>query len=297
MVKNNQGSGAPQLQPPKQFTPPQKGEVITCNNVNYYIGEYINEGAFGAVYECTDEWKNRLVAKVLLPQNRKYDQVKDEWLYEFKNLMQLRHPSITYIYQAFEHRNTFYLIIERCDVSLVNLITAPNTNGDIWLPYVARDILHGLDYIHNHGYVHKDLHPGNVFISKQYDLMVPSQEPVWSFKIGDFGISRLEGDIRFFNTILAKWMLPPEFLNSREYGVLGKQIDIYHVGLLLLCLLLNKIPQFTDKEILAARPRQIAESLNSPYALAISKALRRHVEARTQSAIEMWRDIFQVMQG
>jgi hypothetical protein len=54
-------------------------------------------------------------------------------------------------------------------------------------------------------------------------------------------------------------------------------------------------PEFTDDEILAGRPRAMAEQLNSPYAPVIAKALRRHVVARTQTAIAMWREIFQVM--
>lgn len=279
------------LQTPKQFTLPVFGEAILCNNTTYYIGQQIGEGSFGAVYECTDEWSNLLVAKILLPQNRPYEQVKDEWVHELNNLQQLRHPNITFIHQAFEYKDTFYLIVEKCELTLSQLIALPNTNGDIWLPYVARDILHGLDYIHNHGYVHKDLHPGNVFVSKHFDLMVPQKDPVWSFKIGDLGISRLEGDIRLFNTILAQWMLPPEYLNPQEFGVLGKHIDIYHTGLLLLSLLLNRIPSFTQDEILSGKPREIAENIESPYSFAVSKALRRHVNYRTQSAIEMWRDI------
>lgn len=285
----------PLVQPPHQFTPPKQGEVIICNNINYYIGNQIGQGAFGAVFECTDDWSNRLVAKVVLPQNRSYEQVREEWLHEFQNLVQLRHPNITFIHQAFEYRDTFYLVVERCDMMLEQLITGPGMKGDIWLPYVARDILHALDYIHNHGYVHKDLHPRNIFVSHHYDFMVPTKPPVWSFKIGDLGISRLEGDIRLFNTILAKWMLPPEFLNPQDFGIMGKHIDIYHTGLLLLDLLSNQINHFTEDEILDGKPRQTAERINSPYAPAVAKALRRHVRLRTQSAIEFWRDIFQAM--
>jgi len=284
-----------QLQQPKQFSLPQLGDVIICNNINYYMGEKIDEGAFGAAYECTDDWSNQLVAKVLLPQNRPYDTVKNCWLTEFNNLIQLRHPNITYIHQAFEYRDTFYLIVERCASTLGQLISWPDINGNIWLPYVARDILHGLDYIHKNNYVHKDIHPGNIFIAKQFDMMVPKKDPVWSFKIGDLGISRLDGDIDWFNTILAKWMLPPEYLDPKEFGALGKHIDIYHTGLLLLSLLLNKTPDFTNDDIRAGKPREIAEGLNSPYATAIAKALRRHVALRTQTAIEMWRDIFNAM--
>ena len=178
----------------------------------------------------------------------------------------------------------------------LHLINQPGTDGNIWLPYIARDVLHGLDFIHRNGYVHKDMHPGNIFVSHHYDLMVPTKDPVWSFKIGDLGISRLETDIRLFNTILAQWMVPPEYLDPSKFGAMGKQVDIYHTGLLLLGLLLNKIPDFTREQILQGVPRQVAEELQSPYGRYIAKALRRHVQHRTQSAIEMWRGIFAVMQ-
>lgn len=275
----------------KQFSYPQQGEVISYQNINYYIGEYIGNGAFGAVYACSDDWVNNLVAKIILPREQTYEQVKNEWLHELNNLVQLRHPNITYVHSAFEFRDTFYLIVERCDSTLQQLIMSQNFNGEVWLPYIARDILHGLDYIHKNGYVHKDLHVGNIFVSKQFDFMVPTKDPVWSFKIGDLGISNVESNMRLFNTIMAPWMLPPEFLDMQSFGAVGKHIDIYHVGLLLLSLLLNQSLSFSHEEILAGKPRQMAENSNSRYSAAIAKSLRRHVSYRTQSAIEMWRDI------
>ena len=280
---------------PKNFVPPQKGEQIFCDGTCYYIGGLIKKGGFGAVYQCTDDWANNLVAKVLLPQNRAYEQVRDEWLAEFDNLNLLRHPNITYIYQAFEYRDTFYIIVEQCSYDLNSLIGQPTTDGNIWLPYIARDVLHGLDFIHRSGYVHKDLHPGNIFVSHHYDYMVPTKDPVWSFKVGDLGISRLETDIRLFNTILAQWMVPPEYLDPVEFGKMGKHVDIYHTGLLLLGLLLNRIPEFTREEILGGVPRMMANALPSPYAPVIAKALRRHIPDRTQSALEMWREILNAM--
>lgn len=38
-------------------------------------------------------------------------------------------------------------------------------------------------------------------------------------------------------------------------------------------------------------PRQLAEQLAAPFGTAISKALRRHVAHRTQSAMELWTDL------
>ena len=280
-----------QLPVPRTFVPPRTGEVIECEGVRYFIGQTIGQGAYGTVFDCLDEWGNELAAKVLLPQNRSYEAVRAEWLHEFQNLQQLRHPHVTFIHQAFEYQDTFYLIVEKCAFTLKVLIEAPGINGEIWFPHVSRDILNGLQYIHDHGYVHKDLHAGNVLVSLQRDTMIVDKDPVWRFKIGDLGISRLEGDIRFFNTRLAQWMLPPEFLRGEEFGVIGKHVDIYHVGLLLLSLLLNQTLDFTRDDIIAGRPRELAERLQSRYAAAVARSLRRHVSARTASAIEMWREI------
>ncbi len=282
---------------PRTFVPPSNDEVIEYLGVQYYIGERIGLGAFGAVFDCRDEWGNELAAKVLLPQNRSYETVREEWLHELKNLQQLRHPQVTFIHQAFEYRDTFYLIVEKCAFTLKVLIEDPGINGELWLPHVSRDILNGLQYIHDHGYVHKDLHAGNVFVSLQKDTIIPDNDPVWRFKIGDLGISRLEGDIRFFNTILAQWMLPPEYLRPEQFGAIGTRVDIYHVGLLLLSLLLNQTPNFTRDEILAGHPRELAAGLSSKYARAIARALRRHVSARTSSAIDMWREISEASGG
>jgi serine/threonine-protein kinase len=94
-----------------------------------------------------------------------------------------------------------------------------------------------------------------------------------------------------FNTMVGRWMTPPEFLKPDRFGKIGKPVDIYHAGLLFLSLLLGRIPAFTEGEILEGRPRNIAEKLNSAYSPAIAKALRRHVDNRTQTAIDFWKDI------
>jgi hypothetical protein len=35
-----------------------------------------------------------------------------------------------------------------------------------------------------------------------------------------------------FNTMVGKWMMPPEFLKPDRFGKIGKQMDIYHAGML-----------------------------------------------------------------
>lgn len=278
---------------PKAFNPPKLGQSINHDGRFYFIGNFIGSGHFGNVYECTDEWGNPLVAKVLVPRNQTYDDVQESWLSELTKLKELRHPNVTFVHAAFECNDTFYLIIERCAMTLDIIIDLPHLNPDGWIPYVARDVLQALEFMHSHGYVHKDIHPGNIFVSQVSDRMVPTKEPVWSFKVGDLGISRLEHEIRPLNTMLALWMLPPEAIDSRQFGAIGRTVDVYHTGLLLLSLLINKIPTFSQDEILAGVPRQLAEAHSSKYAPAIARALRRHVGSRTPTAMHFWREIDQ----
>ena len=279
---------------PRTSVLPRPGEVIKYKGIRYQIGEQIGCGRFGVVFDCRNQWGTELVAKVLWPRNRPYETIRSEWLNEFKKLRLLQHPNVVRIYQAFECRDTFYLIFEKCLCTLKDWTSNFNINGDLWLPDVSHDVLNGLRHIHDHGYVHKDLHPGNIFVSEQRDPTAPDKPPIWRFKIGDLGISRREVDIRF-NTILAQWMLPPEYLMPQDFGAPGgridKRIDIYHVGLLLVSLLLNQTPNFTLADIITGQPRKLAERLSSRYAAAIARALRRHVIYRTPSAIDMWREI------
>ncbi|MEZ5494496.1 MAG: hypothetical protein R3E61_07905 [Pseudomonadales bacterium] len=90
--------------------------------------------------------------------------------------------------------------------------------------------------------------------------MVPTKDPVWSFKVGDLGISRLESDINIFGTMLAQWMFPPEAINPIEFGIVGKSTDIYHVGLLLLAVMPIECQTFQKEEVLSGVPRQLAEN-------------------------------------
>ena len=276
---------------PRRFRLPEKGEMISHGDRNYHIGDKLGRGGFGVVYECSDEWGNALVAKIILPHDRPYTEVRESWLGEASKLMDLRHPNITFVRDAFEHQDTFYLIIERCNFPLLQVITSIGLDSERWLPYVARDVLQALDYIHAHGYIHKDLHPGNVFVVESRQQAAFIHRIVRSFKIGDLGLTRLETDVRAFQTRLAEWMRPPEIIDPDKFGVIGRQVDVYQAGLLLLSLLLKEIPYFTAEEIVGGIPQAVAQDHASPYAPVIAKALRRHVEWRTQTALEFWREL------
>ncbi|MBU4257606.1 MAG: protein kinase [Candidatus Omnitrophica bacterium] len=137
----------------KMAIPPSIGEVITsmATGNSYTMGEKIGEGNFGVVYSCKDIWENDLAAKVLKPIGT-YENVKASATEELIKLVHLRNPHITFVYDAFEFRDTFYIITERCYCSVKQLFSIQNFNGLTWLMPIARSLLQAVHYLHINNY-------------------------------------------------------------------------------------------------------------------------------------------------
>jgi len=275
----------------KTMVPPAPGEVITslATGNTYTMGQKIGEGFFGLVFECSDGWSNDLAAKIFKP-TRPYEELQAAALGELQRLLYLRHPHITYVYDAFEYRDTFYIITERCYCPLTELFNIDPFDGPTWIMPVARCLLQAVQYLHINQYAHQDIHLGNVFAAFARNEVNPTQPGGIHFKLGDLGVSKLFGELDGTNT-LAEWIKPPEVLDAAEYGPLDHRIDIYHLGLLFLQLAHSKELRFTRDEILAGHPREMALGLPPPLSFALEKALRRHVAVRTDSTMELWRDL------
>lgn len=280
---------APVLEP--VFTPPALGELITSEATNntYKIGNLIGEGSFGYVFECTDTWENELAVKILKPKGS-YEQIRESAVLEYQKLRHLRHPNITYVYDAFEFRHTFYIVFEKCWQSINQFAQGEKFEGRTWLRTIARHLLQAIHFIHCNDFVHQDIHGANVFVQVSKDEMKPD-EMLFTFMLGDLGIAKLAADMDAQTTVLADWMRAPEAVDPAEFGPLDHRMDMYHCGLLFLQVLVGAPLQFTREEVLAGRPRELALSLDTPYRFALEKSLRRHVDYRTASALEFWRDL------
>jgi len=277
--------------PAKKVIYPSRGESITslATGNTYTIGSKIGEGSFGVVYDCVDVWNNDLAVKVLKPTGS-YDDVRDSAEAELAKLRTLRHPFVTYVFDAFEYRDTFYIVTERCQGSITELFNLPHFVGTVWLMPIARCLLQAVHYLHLSKYSHQDIHTGNVFTAIVKDELVPTNRDAMLFKLGDLGVARLVNELDVRNT-RAQWMLPPEVVDTGKYGPIDWRVDIYHAGLLFLQLAHSKKLQFTREEILEGKPREMALRLAAPWSFALEKALRRHVQYRTANAMELWRDL------
>jgi serine/threonine-protein kinase len=270
---------------------PVPGTTLTSTRGTYVVGALIGDGQYGSVYECIGPFDQRYALKMLRPANKSYQAVKDEWMQEMHRLEKFRHPNVVYIHDAFEHNYLFYLALERCDTSLRALLGRPFP--DLLLVELCRQLLMTLQYLHDNGVVHSDLHAGNVLIS-QLD-----RSPIC--KLTDFGVAhQLEGNTRWFRPQVANpKILTPELVTA---GYTTTQSDLYQFGLLMYQMHTGQpaievdgqmSPEIT-RQIAEGGPRKKAEGLGTPIGNVIAKLLRRRDAYRYQSAREVWEDLRQV---
>jgi serine/threonine-protein kinase len=157
---------------------------------------------------------------------------------------------------------------------------------------LSRQLLMTLQYLHDNGVVHSDLHAGNVLIS-QID-----RTPI--VKLTDFGVAhQLDGSRRWFRPHVANpKILVPELVTA---GYTTAQSDLYQLGLLIYqmqtgqpAIDVNAPYEEIARQIAEGTPRQKAEALGSPLGNIIAKLLRRRDTYRYLSAREVWEDLRQV---
>ncbi|VBB05704.1 tyrosine-protein kinase active site [Lucifera butyrica] len=276
------------------FWPVPGFNITTITGETYTLGNVINEGGCAFVLDGIDSFGNPVALKLFKPALRSFEDVKTQWENECKLFEKLRHPNIVAIYDHFIYGNLFYIVLERANDSVYNLVNKFGPIPELTVIEMTRQLLFAIHFIHKNNIVHRDITIYNIL----YFQEVPSSKLI--FKISDFGISKDFSEIcpwqpHVCSTNIAHpTFIPPELLLP-QYGYTSEQSDLYHLGLVLLYALTGNLPinELMSKEeitqaILKGRPRIAAEKLNSPLGYFISILLRRRQEYRYSSALEAW---------
>jgi serine/threonine-protein kinase len=268
------------------WTPPTSHPVIIHSpRGEYRVGKQAGAGSFGAVYECLGPFDQRYALKVLKPSGRDIEKVRQDWAMEVRRLLQLRHPNVVYIHDAFEWENAFCVALEWCDHTLRDMLEQP-LQEELAIE-LSRQMLAAVQYLHDNDLVHDDLHPGNVLIQQ-------SDRPV--VKISDFGISaELRGAPTVRPEIVHHAIMAPELIAA---GYTSKQSDLYQLGMIMFWMITGMPP--LDRNVSYERlvwqisegiARQRAESLGTALGNIVAKMLRRRDAYRYTSAREVWMDL------
>ncbi len=270
----------------------------------YRIVREIGRGGMGAVYLATrddDAYQKRVAVKVVKP-GMDTDEVLNRFRYERQILASLEHP---YIARLFDGGSTDeglpFFVMEYVEGRPVNVFCRGNTLNNRDRCELFLKILEAVSYAHRNLVVHRDLKPGNIFVTHE-----------GTPKLLDFGVAKLisgNGDGGHTITTLLR-PFTPEYASPEQ--VLGLAVttstDIYSLGAVFYELLTDRraqpittpTPAEIERavcEMEAPRPSEIAPSVDEDLDNIVLMAMRKEPERRYISVDQFAEDIQRYLGG
>jgi serine/threonine protein kinase/Tol biopolymer transport system component len=264
---------------------------------HYRILEEIGFGGMGVVYKAEDTRLGRLVALKFLPEHMAADSAAlERFRREARSASSLNHPNICTIYDIDVYEGREFIVMEYLDgQTLATYIAGRRAVGTELVAKLGMPIAEALGAAHSKGVIHRDIKPGNIFVT-QSGLV----------KILDFGVAKLvqESDkttattLTETNTITGTLpYMSPEQLRGEN---LDARSDIYALGVVLYEIATSQRPYSSSlqgtlvDEILnrpASAPSSINRKLSAKADDIILKCLAKDPEDRYQTAKEIAVDL------
>ena len=163
-----------------------------------------------------------------------------------ENVVQLLDVAVSLPGERNRHRGETFMVFECCEHDLSGIAATREADGSspLLTPRVVRSymaqLLAGLAHMHARGWVHRDLKPTNVLVTRNNEL-----------KVADFGLSRDLGlGRRQFSTFLVvtQWYRAPELIFADPAS--GTAVDVWAAGCILAELMTGE-PLFTPDDNIA----------------------------------------------
>ncbi len=226
-----------------QLLQSRTGEMLGSK---YRLARLLGAGGFAAVYEAENTWTGRRVAiKILHPNVSKNPSALRRFMQEARIATRLAHPNIVEVLDLGQELSdgSFFIVQEFLEGEDLATRIAREKRLDAWdaLDLVV-PVMGALAAAHSHGVVHRDVTPGNIFLARTMEGVVP--------KLIDFGISKaLDTVDREHRTRTGSVIGTPNYMSpeqARGERTLDARTDIWSMGAVLYEALSGRVPYDGD---------------------------------------------------
>ena len=212
----------------------RKQEIISAGEI-WYHKEKVGTGSFGSIFAGINTRDSEEVAVKRMDKSRlKPREVKRE----IENLVRLRSDHIVRYISSFEDKFFLFVVLELMEGNLREFFDGNIIDRAEAIRF-CKDVVMGVQFIHNEGILHRDLKPENILYTAHRQRRL---------KIADFGLSRDDDTSKSMTRTLhgTRCWMAPEVLtpvpNSDEKSRFVAASDVYPCGLLLHYILSQKHP-------------------------------------------------------
>lgn len=207
------------------------GERPPARIGEYILLEPIGQGAMGDVYRAVHGRLNRIVAIKVLAWHRLADaDAAARFKREMRAVGKLSHPNIVAATDAGQAGRAAYLAMEFVEgMDLARLLKRRGRLPTAEACEVVRQAALGLQYVHAHGLVHRDVKPSNLLLT-----VAPGQPSGGLVKVADLGLAlmHIEGEqsgALSMNRVLGSldYMAPEQADDAHQ---VDHRADLYSLG-------------------------------------------------------------------
>ena len=133
---------------------------------HYKIVRRLGQGGMGVVYEAEDQKLGRSVAIKLLPEATRQDPAALERFWrEARTASSLNHPGICTIHELNESGDQPFIVMELLEGQSLDKLYYRRPMPYPKLLDLGTQVADALDAAHRKGILHRDIKPGNIFLS------------------------------------------------------------------------------------------------------------------------------------
>ena len=277
-----QSAGQPQWRPRLTERPLHPGDVLEGK---WRLEELLGAGGMGQVYRARDIALERTVAIKLLHDALCEDaESVARFEREARAMARLEHAHITPIHAVGQEAGRPFIVMKHLEgMSLARYLrSVPGPLPVSEVLALARQLCAGLEFIHGRGCVHRDIKPGNIFVSPGGHATLLDFGILWEHR----GPESTRSGLRLGTP---SYMAPEQ---ARGEPVDGRA-DLYSLGLVLLEALTGLPPSSTCRllgEGLQGAVRAIREQapwLSAPLAEVLVRATALNPEQRHAGALAL----------